>query len=300
MRNFNWALIRDPAGSANSNVLEYAAKGVYEPGRKKIRFLGGADPGWTQCLVYDEASNAWSTCPKPFNSVDSHVWDAEDIDPVTENVYTNNPRTNDYYEWNGSTWNSIRRDDQCGSASQPTPSLTWDSRRNGLIIFADSPTGVCLWDKASNTWRSLGNPRASGPYQHMARFHPASGLVWLVDGNGTSRHWKLGTDNSITALPAPPSGVTFGCCGANGRFISYDYRTQRFVHAHPYTNEFWDYDIVTDTWTRKGVRVPLNLGFDTSNVEGFATSISAYGGVILYVVARGTGYDPVAYLYKHD
>jgi hypothetical protein len=296
MGGLTWSLINDPQHSGH--FLEYGSKGIYDPVRRKVRYHGGADPGYSQCLEYDEATNQWSWCQNAHRAYTDHGWDNNAVDPSTGEHYVFESRTTNFRRWNGSAWSSIANDTQClAPLREPMVGLTWDSDRGGLIQFTDS--GVCFWNKSTNTWTYLGQaPGVTASYHFTARHHPKARLVWLQDGNNGSRnHWKLDLNGQITKLRAAP--LDLGCCGAGGVLSTYDYGSEKFIVADPFANRWFEYDIVTDTWRQFTTSLPLDNGkYDTSNVEGIVVPISTYG-VILYVMARGTGSAPQAFLYKH-
>ncbi len=279
----------------NEHVLEYGSQAIYDAVRKKVRYLGGPHSGRMKCLEYDEATNQWSECPLPDGVTYGHGWDHNTVDPATGDHYILRYLTNSFRRWDGARWNAIADDDRCLLGQmEPAIGLTWDSRRGALVNFSDSG-GVCLWTKATNSWRSLGNaPGVSASYHFIARFHPPSGLIWLTDGNNGSRnHWKVDTNDRITALsPAP---LDLGCCGSNGVLSTYDYRSGKMIVVHPSSNRWFQYDIVNDSWQQ--FENPLKLS-DDEGIEGIVTPIESYG-TILYVMSRGTGETPQAFLYKH-
>jgi hypothetical protein len=122
-------------------------------------------------------------------------------------------------------------------------------------------------------------------------------MVWIQDGNGSSNHWRLDASGAITKLTQAP--LNLGCCGSGGVLSTYDYYSEKMIVADPFGNRWYEYDIVTDRWRSFANSLPLDASqHDASNVEGFVTPISSYG-VILYVMGRGTGASPQAFLYRH-
>jgi hypothetical protein len=294
MQGLTWDLIV-ATGFPNEHVLEYGSQAIYDPVRKKVRYLGGPHSGKMKCLEYDEATNQWGECPLPDGAAYGHGWDHNTVDPATGDHYILRYLTNSFRRWDGARWNPIANDDQClFGYEEPAIGLTWDSRRGALVDFSDSG-GVCLWTKAADKWRRLGKPSGvTASYHFTARFHPPSGLIWLTDGNnGSLNHWKVDTDDRIRALsPAP---LNLGCCGQGGVLSTYDYRSGKMIVVHPSSNRWFQYDIVNDSWQQ--FENPLKLS-DDIYIEGIVASIERYG-TILYVMSRPTGHTPQAFLYKH-
>jgi len=314
-----WDLIQPSGGGkcSTENHLEYGATGVYDVINKKIGILTGPHTGTAAgtCspenivfLLYDETNNSWSLENQNITGLPKggHGYDLTALDPATGDMYVSLYNSNGFWRRRANgTWQSLGNNPltfcegvTCASGS------TWDPNRNGYIRFGDSSEqGVTLWNKSTGTWTQLASHNAfgafGGGFHFWADLHPPTGLIWLHDANGVSKHWKLNTNNTVTALATPP--LSLGCCGGSGRLSTYDFRTQKFVVANPFNNAMYEYDIVSDSWRSLGSNlVPFNHTFDTSNVEAFVTPINAYGGLIMYVVGRGSGADPKVFLYKHD
>jgi hypothetical protein len=248
-----------------------------------------------QCLEYAESTNAWSICSKPSGIADGHGYDHNAVDPATGFHYIRQYLVNQYWVWNGSTWAQIARNSCEPPADEPAVGLTWSTRLGGLVSFSDS-SGVCLWRKSTNTWSSLGKPQGiQGSYHFVVEDNPAAGMVWIQDGNDTSNHWRIDGAGKISQLATPP--VTLGCCGKNGRFSAYDDASEKFIVAA--ANEWYEYDIVADSWKKLPLLLPLyDSQIRAGTFEGFVTTITRHR-VLMYVVARETGESPVAYIYKH-
>ncbi|WP_405240863.1 hypothetical protein [Lentisalinibacter orientalis] len=265
---------------------------------------GGCYPENYVLIKYDEGSNSWSLEDQTTTGLPNggHGYDLTSIDPTTGDVYVSVYNSNGLWRRNGidGSWTKVGDNPIISCNAQTCASgSTWDIRRNGYLRFGDSSeSGVTIWRKDEANWSQLAPASEFGGfnagYHFWAGYHRTSGIVWLHDGNGSSKHWRLNANDSIEALRPPP--ISLGCCGNNGRFTTYDFRTDRFVVADPYTNRFYDYDVEDDVWTSLGTKVPLN---QSGAPEAFVAPIDAHGGVIMYVVGRGTGNDPKVYVYKH-
>jgi hypothetical protein len=306
-----------PAGTGNcpnESHLEYAHAGAYDPVNRRIGVASGPHTGTVtgECgqenyvfLLYDEATNMWSLedQSKTGFSSSGHGYDLTAVDPTTGDFYVSAYNTESLWRRNANgSWQSLTGPTSMSCTSATCASgATWDTNRRGYIRFGDGQEdGVWLYSKASGSWSKLTDDSAFGGfntgYHYTADFHPSTGLVWLQDGNGSSKHWKLNPNNTVTALHAAP--MNLGCCGSGGALSAYDGRTQKFVVVNPFSNAMYEFDIVNDAWSSVGAPVPLNNA-DSSDVEGFVVSLPRYE-VIMYVMARGGGGHgtPQAFLYK--
>jgi hypothetical protein len=310
-----WSLIQPSGGGncPNENHLEFGSTGVYDPKTKTAGVLSGPHSGTVggACypenivfLLYDEIRNEWSLENQDITGLPNagHGYDLTSVDPASGDMYVSTYNSNSLWRRSAAgEWQLIGDNPIIGCNGITCASgTTWDSKRNGYVRFGDSSErGVTLWSKSTGTWSQIAPDSAFGGfnkgYHFWAGYHRSTGQLWLHDGNGSFKHWRLNTDGTVSPLSQPP--ITLGCCGSNGRLSAYDFRTDRFVVVDPYTNTFFDFDIVSDEWVNLGAKIPMN--WNESDIEIFVISIDAYGGLLMYVVAPGTGSDPIAYVYKH-
>jgi hypothetical protein len=296
MNGPSWQLLQAPP-RADENHFEFGANGVYDAIRKKIRYFGGPHTGDMQCLEYDEASNQWSRCTNPPNAGGGHGYDHNVVDPKTGHHYVRLYNSARFFYWNGATWTRIADNNCDRSTNEPAIGVAWDEDRNGIITFSDN-AGVCFWSKADDRWTHIGEPKGIlRSYHFLAEYNPRTKLMWLQDGNGSTKHWSLDASGRINEQkPAP---IPLGCCGKGGVMSAYDHASGKFVVADPFNNALYEYDIAADSWRKLALSIPLDqTTYDASNVEGIVVPVAAYG-VIVYVMARGKDRPAQAFLYKH-
>lgn len=307
MTGLNYALIEAPDGGGN--VLEFANKGIYDAVRKEIRYVGTEDTTPTsgtgvKHLVYTLSNNTWTTATTPFTDDQSHTWDVNAVDPASGCSYVVKPRTTEAYRWCGSSWAALPTN---SAFSGEIPACTWDVTRGGLLCWGERNTGLQLWTPgASNSlpgsWSEIYTiGSCSGQCTDFAiAYDAATSWVYLSGGTSTSTTYRRYSPGGTMTSHSSPSSIALKCCGSGGQLTAYDYRTGKVVVADPFGMNKWDLDIANNTWRSLGaVGPPLNESF-TGNVHGIVVSVSDFGGVLLYLMYRGTSTAPSAYLYKHN
>jgi len=303
MGGLTWSLVQDP-NMGNGSVLEYANKGIYDPVRKEIRYVGVGDtsPGGsdeTKYLRYRVSTNQWSEEAKPFIDQQSHTWDFNAVNPVTGYNYIVKARTGDFWQWNGSSWSSIAGN---SDFSAQLPACTWDETRVGLVCSARS-AGVQIWRPSTGIWSSLGTPPGftNPPYHQVIHYHRQSGdLLVGYGGNDPTKFWRLKQNGTFEALTAPTS---LECCGnaSEAKLTAFDYRTGKFLVLRgkgSLQSNLWEYNFTTNVWTNLGNRIPVVR--TASSDWGIIVPIQDFGGVVLIIKQPGPQTTPTAYLYKHN
>lgn len=294
--SLTYSLIEDftnPSGSA----LGYAGKGVYDRFRRKVRYLGGPHgKGDMRLIEYDEVTDNWYNESKPSAVGEGHGYDHNLVDPKTGFHYIRKYHSNQFYYWNGASWNSIADDDKCAiDRSEPAIGMDWDESRNGIVHASDG--GVCFWSKAENSWTYDGDSNFIGRYHFAAAYNPKHQVMWLQDYNGV-RHASNRGGNIEQLSSRPPAGIdTLGCCGSGGVMTVYDHASELFIVTNHRTGAWAEYDIGNDSWRTFSNSLASELNPSVSSVSTFYTAIAPHG-VIMYVAKKGSG-SPKAYIYKH-
>lgn len=308
MTGMNFSLIQAPDGGGN--VLEFANKGVYDAVNKEIRYVGTEDTTPTTAnigvkhLKYVLSTNTWSSTTTPYGDDQSHTWDVNAIDPATGCSYVIKPRSTEAYRWCGSSWASLPTN---SAFSGEIPACTWDSTRGGLLCWGERNTGLQLWTPGSGnslpgSWSTIvAGSSCTGQCTDFAIAYAANtSWVYLSGGTNAPTTYRRYSPTGTMTTHSSPSSIALKCCGSGGRLTAYDYRTGKVVVADPFGQRIWQLDVAANTWTDKGaVGPPLNESF-TGNVHGIVVPISDFGGVLMYVMYRGTSSAPSAYLYKHN
>lgn len=308
MGGLSWALIQDPNGG-NGSVFEYANKGVYDPVRKEVRYVGIADtspgpPDELKYLIYSASTNQWSTATKPFIQWGSHTWDVNAVDPASGCNYINDPRSANFWRWCGSSWAALPSN---AAVSGEILACTWDEKRGGLLCWSERNTGVQLWTPGAGnslpgTWSeifSIGG--CSGEcLNFIAAYDRNSGYVFLGSGNNNNTNYRRYSPTGVMTTHTAPTAII--CCGGGGnsKLGVYDYRTGKVVFHNPSGSAKWDLDLATNTWRSLGNAGPPLNNIDPGNTQSIVVAIPDHGGVILYLVRPSVGAAPRAYLYKHN
>ena len=313
----NWSLIvNDGSGTtcrnynAAENHLEYQASAYYDSIRNEIRWMGGPHTGCPPHYIYREDTHTWTrNNAMPCATEDcmrGHVYDQNAMDIVRGESYVRRPANRDVYKYDGSSWSSIQSlPDECYGVFEWALAMEYNEARDGLVLLSDGD-GICFWDRATNVWaRDLPSFNPPGSNHFQMEYNRQAELMWVIDGNGESgpaAHWKSDVSGTWTAL-ATPQFYPY-CCGSGGSIVQYDHTSGKFLVIKSATTfgsdngDWWEYDIATDSWTDiTDPGVPMQDG-DIGDIESMSAGIDAYG-TIMFLVAKGTGNAPVAYLYKH-
>lgn len=301
----------DPIATGGS-IFEYSNKAGYDPINKIVHFVGGGHhssapnnlQGTLVHVQYDVASNTWTQSGPdvPYYGSFQHAWDHNVVDPTRGEHYFIKPNYSNpgvtLWRYSGSSWSSITNSSISGIES--TYGGVYDIYRDGVFVWSDQ--GLQFWDRGSNSWSQRGSPSGlSGPYHCVAHQDRASGDLWLIDSfNNSGGNWRYTTSNTFESLPDSPVGMY--CAGGSGQLTDYDFRTGEFLGVDPWSGTIRALSLAAGSWrTASPTNGTLPLNNVDSDVEGFICGIDDFGGVVMFVMARGGGGigPPDCYLYKH-
>ena len=191
------------------SIFEWANKGVWDPDRREVRYVGQGHYSCRKQIRYDEVSNAWAELPEPPDEGIGHAYEHNAIDIASG--------TNFYRHYSSTTIAAF--DPEAGSWANlpdvPTPSvqvasaITYFPEAGGLV-FVDSVAGV--WLHADDAWTQLAAEIDVGAYNVWAVHNPAHGLVLFGGGNGSTSVYLL--DETGTVSPTVDSPEEFGIARA--------------------------------------------------------------------------------------
>jgi hypothetical protein len=298
---------------STSNIGEYADSGSWDPVTHEALFLGNSHGTCygSKFVIYSEDAHAFRTGPLPAEGcLDAeglgcvaHSYSHNTIDPETGTVY---------YRFYGSR--NVWQYDTRGTRAWSLHSVMGTRRdvtgccggleffpvagRRGLL-FVDGSEGVYFWSEASDEWSLIANTGlawddslptlAMGDIENFAEYNPVARLMLFGGGDGPASLYTLDAAGMITAEPRAPDGLT---TRSTEGWVTVDPVSGRYL-VFQMDGSFYDYDAVSDTWTRQEGEHPLNpLG----HFEGFEVPITSHG-VNLFVVFQFEGSS--VWLYKH-
>ncbi len=267
--NFGLPVLR--VGNRNS-ILEYAGKGVWDPARGELDFLGQGHDGGRKHIRYRAETNAWTVLPEP--PYVGHAYEHVAIDTTRGEVYLRaiGSLQFDRYAKASARWSKLPAlpdvVHQVAGAIEFFPEL-------GGLVFVDSVAGVWLFDVEEAAWERLAPAPPMGHIHNFASYNPVHQVVLFGGGNGSSRVYRLDRDARITRVADTPDGQTLGPSSRQGR-----------IAADPVSGEylaffgdggFHAYDVARNRWRALG-RHPVA---EAAREWFAATPISTYGVVLL-------------------
>lgn len=281
----HWALMPANASlgtlSLHYSLLYYCDGGVWDPIKRKVRWVGGpgsccANPADYKMITYDEATDTWALSNTPFSG-GGHAYDANAFNPVAGLHYFAFLGSPTVSVWNDTVWTTL----PAAPLSVGEPSLTWfpdiNNGQGGLVFLGNTPA---WWD--GSQWHSI--PSAAG-LGGFSQYIPAYKSIWL-SAAGSRMSYLLDTNLAVRRLADAPfdmgNHLTINTCDpVSGNGLVYNLATDLW----------WELDMAADTWSQVTDMAPkFSLAFP------FHVPIPEYGVILVFNHASSAKY---AYLYKH-
>jgi len=264
---------------------------------------------YAEHVQYDAATNIWSRLPEQsWASLQprtaSHGYDHGAIDPANRYFYFRPFGSLTIHRYNMDTglWTSMP-DNHVIQYNSCCVGLEYFPELHGVIWAGDESGdngGVTRLNDATGKWDRVGKAAsyAMGDYHNFAEYNPVRKAVVFGGGTGGAaarRIYKLDGTGAVTPLaPAPIDlgiqNAIFTVDPVNGDYLVFTKN-----------NEFYVYDVVTDSWTLKttGSSVPIWTTVYSDAVHGVvAGPIDTYG-VNIFVTCNGSNNCKVN-VYKHS
>jgi hypothetical protein len=307
MQPNSWAELTGTAGFQGGAILTRCVHSMlafcnelkWDSAGRKVYILGSGHGDWasSNCIgfvIYDDASNAWTTLPKPpWYSQTPHGYDHTAFDQANRIIYHKTGFTENTFKYSIQTgqWTQI-----AGPFDQNV-----DSRWGGLEYYPE--LNALFWNRepyllnlSTNRWEEIPNtyqnktPSGEWTYNNYAEYDPVHRVMIYGGGNGSVNLYKLDASKKITKMSDTPFGM-----GINASIEFCDTRTGKFiVYREDGSNEMWTYDVTTDTWEKLPGLAPFLTNYDNwrNLVGGW---ICTYG-VGFFVQWNGS--NSKIYLYK--
>jgi len=271
--------------SLHYSLLFWNDSGVWDPVKKKIRWVGGpgtccANPADYKMITYDEEANTWAVGSTPFSG-SGHAYDANAFNPRLGLHYFCLIGSSSVRTWNDVSWGSLPD----APISATTPSLTWfpdiNAGNGGLVYHGDN--GNLAWYDGSS-WKTLSSVGLSS-YNAFSQYNPVYKGVWL-GGCGSRSSWFLDTNLNVRKLADAPVSMANGstmhtCDPVSGNFLVYDHGTDLW----------YELDMADDTWSQVTDMTPK---FALNN--SFHVPIPEYGVILVFDHASSAKF---VYVYKN-
>ncbi len=310
----------DTCGDSLLQINTYADSMAWDPVRRQVHFQGSPHNGALRHIVYDEAANRWTTAPVAYTCNGAtcnvgppdntnqpkctapvlHAYDNNTIDPATGDFYWGMFSTERVRKFSGGSWSDI-----APPPGASTGAYKYFPERGGIVSIAGA--SVYFWKKSTNSWSTDGTVTWGTDYHNAIEYDPVDHLMWLLDGNDGTQHYKMDSSGTITPLKtssSPPSAL--GGFGLTSGLVSVDPISGRFVYFDYSSEGWWQFDITTNTWTSfssMGITSmpPLRPGCDGGScaADNVEVSIPEYG-VIMYLAYEDKNGNTRTYLYRHS
>jgi hypothetical protein len=290
--------------SFGKSILQYANKAVWDPASKRFMFMGAPHYEPHRFVIYNDATNSWSTGPLA-NSCQasdagcvSHSYDHNTIDPASGTMYFRLVGGKQVYRLpqGAAAWSRLP-DVPMSTNPQCCGALEWFPDRNELVYF-DGDWGVWVYSPASNAWTQIAHTNAGSggalpklpmrSYHNVGYYSPKDRAMLFGGANNLYRYNANGT---LTTLKTPPVPVA-----VTETVVAPDPATGKFL-VFADGNRFYDYDLATDTWTQKSAATAPPIWLSGDVFDTVAAPISSHGVVML---VKYNFSNSKIYLYKHQ
>lgn len=243
-------------------------------------------------VQYDEATNAWTTLPKPpiYNKI-HHAWDHTAFIKEKREIYHKTSITEEMYKYDLKTavWSKIG-DTYDQNMDCRYGALEYFPERNGLFWYRVP----MLYDVATGKWNKvdfgteIDNTQTYDPF---AEYHPTQKVVLTGGGQGSQSIFKFDRVGKFKRMKDAPFRI-----GMNNSLQVADPVTGMYVFYDMAGRKIYNYDIAADNWAVKSESTPLK-----SDYKDYANMVAGYISshkVIMFV--QWQGLTSKVYLYKPD
>ena len=265
-----------------NSTFFFANSGVWDSGNNRVLWMGGpgnccaAVPTY-KLMSYDEASNQWDEFNTPYTT-GGHAYDANAFGNGI--FYFGLYATRSVKTWNGSSWS------QLPDVPWPTvvaTSMTYFPEAGGPV-YVNGNGRAALYRNGS--WQDLGSGAWQGIHS-FAEYNPVHGVVWLGSGNDAERvSYRLDANLNLTRLSNAPFALN-----VPDAIQVPDPISGKYLVLNRNNNTWWEFDILTDTWSQiSGMVNKPSIGDPI-----MAVSLPEHGAIMLYD-NRG----PTVSIYRHS
>jgi hypothetical protein len=162
---------------------------------------------------------------------------------------------------------------------------------NGLI-YVDDLAGVRFFNETTDTWGQIHAPLPFGTLHNVAAYNSHHRVVLFGGGNQNGRvFYKIDKNGTVTRLADAPT--IMGTGNSQARLVSDPVTGEVLLFDHD--DNYWSYDIPSDTWAHQGFH-PVAQAANTSSNWIIDIPISTHG-IIMFLCWN---YDnSTVILYKH-
>lgn len=296
---YNYNLLVSCTGSdCADNILNYAAKGMWNPNTREIHFMGQGHGGRLfKHISYSDASNRWALEAKPYWDCSPgpscysmvHGYEHSTLDPATGNAYARRFNSTQIFKWVRSTktWSELPAAPNVAVAA----AVEWFPEMNGFLLVGGGQ--IHAFSETSRSWRSLASGLPMGDYSNVATYNPVHkvAIVGGGDGNNRALH-KVAANGTVTRIADAPGGV-----GIYSGVLTTDPVSGK-VLLFTAAGSAHEYDVPTNRWSSLSSSTPLWAPDSNKVIFRAAVPISTYG-VIAFLTTYWNDASSQVLLYRH-
>lgn len=296
---YNFDLLVSCAGSdCADNILNYAAKGLWNPNTREMHYLGQGHGGRLfKHISYSEATNRWALEAKPYWDCSPsptcysmvHGYEHSTIDPATGTIYARKFNSTQMFKWVRSTktWSEL--------PTAPNPAVAsaveWFPEMNGFLLVGGGQ--IHAFSEATRSWRSLATDLPMGGYSNVATYNPVHKVAIVGGGDGSRALYRVTASGSVTRIADAPGGV-----GIYSGILTTDPVSGK-VLLFTASGSVHEYDVPANRWSSLSSSIPLWAPDSNKIAYRVAIPISTYG-VIAFLTTYWSDPTSQVYLYKHS
>ena len=244
--NLSYDMFQVDGDSGPQTIFGYCDKGVYDPVRKQLRFVGAGHYGDLKFWSYDETTD-WADFTVPQWYIDwvaagargGHAWHLNTVNPGNGDHYFMyaSPRggAHGFYKWNNN-WSSLA--EYTVAFPAPAAGLEYFPARNEILWCGRDQ--IRVYGVAGGSWTGSGNPYNTGDIQTGVLYSPQHNCLYFGGGEasvtGNGNLYRYNAAGSVIDLGALPHH--FGSSSTSFSFI------------HPITGDIYCWSNTDSQWHR--------------------------------------------------
>lgn len=288
----------------------YASKMAFDPDGDKIYFVGAEHGNQQYFLIYDFATNAWSTpVSTPWGAPTRHGYDHNTFNTQNGEFLHRESAAQLVHRWNGSSWSA--QYNFSGSLGYVTaangveffPTL---GTNGSIIVFQDENgtqgeiIGIDPVTSGITTYASGATLDPVGDPHSFAVYNSVSDLVAFGGGNSVNTIWTINSAGTVAAKTAIPAELTDVGSAIDGSRFFANPSNGNFVCIKNAT-VWYDFNPTANTWTARGGTPTVltgNLEDAANPTAGVITCTLREYGVVAFIKGYSASAPAEMWLWK--
>ncbi len=278
--------------NASESILAYAHNGHYDPIRRKIFFVG-CGYGNAGYVVYDEASNTWTSRQLSQNII--HIWDHSAYDRSRGILHFVHQLGRAAYQLNVDTGVVTSAP---GPFNEEVDTFGFEYWPSLDCLIAISQHGDIRRRSAQGSWTDFGKAVWSTGYHSMAAYDHIRNVMYFGGGNGNERSFfQLSNSGASVRLPDAPQNIyvssSVGLCDP----VSGNYVLRQTGDSSSAMSEY----VPGSGWQSINTTPPAYLRGKRGSMGVALTGHASGRGIYMYVaVSDSQASSAEVWLYRHS